>query len=667
MSDVITLYGVLDALESGGWQPRFKKSNGRYEAKCPAHNGGGRNLSFTESPTGKVLATCHSHGCTFTDVMAALGLKPVAIAPAGTKRRRPGRPARVPTATYRYEYGDGGHAFDVLRFDDPKTFRPELPDGTRKAHPQPRPIYHLPDIGEGEIVILEGERDADAWRGGYSTPSTTWAGGANSWHLADWTPLRGRDVLIVADADAPGHKAAQGLGSHLAGLDCKVSLALAPVGHDAGKDFSDWFAKLGAEGAREIVEGLRQPLAPAAVTHFPHRDAAALETAFEDLGVEIRYNLRRQQSELREGDETWHEFTDRSTGKLRRRIAERFTYDTERGARRLHYGRETWKDCTDAILYDHEIDPFLDWLCSLEKWDGTDRLDHWLRDVFVLDDTNNAELVAWASRFVFLGATWRAFKPGTKLDEMPVLVGQQGIGKSTALRLALPPDQPDLFADGLHLAAGAKDRAEALQGRVIVEVAEMAGTNRAELESLKAFLSRVDDGTVRLAYRHNPESSPRRAVIVGTTNDETPLPNDPSGNRRFVVVRIADGDVGELVDYFNGNRIQLWAEAVHRYRDHQAAWLPVDLKRAQTEAAEGARRRDHLIEDAAEAWLTGRDVFTMADAVAGVGLLRSGEPLSTVTPHNQRRLATCFTRLGYSSRRKWTEHKKRRITTWERN
>ena len=262
---------------------------------------------------------------------------------------------------------------------------------------------------------------------------------------------------------------------------------------------------------------------------------------------------------MREGGEAWGEFTDRSTGNLRHRIAKQFTYQTDRGPRRLHYGRETWKDGTDAIMYKHEVDPFLEWLCGLQPWDGTDRLDRWLRDVFTLENTNNPELVTWASRFVFLGATWRAFVPGTKLDEMPVLVGRQGVGKSTALRLALPPDQPDLFADGLHLAAGAKDRAEALQGRVIVEVAEMAGTNRAELESPKAFLSRTDDGTVRLAYRRNPESSPRRAIIVGTTNDPTPLPNDPSGNRRFVVVRIANGNgVGELADYLNGSRDQLW-------------------------------------------------------------------------------------------------------------
>ena len=528
-------------------------------------------------------------------------------------------------------------------------------------------MYHLPDIGEDEIVILEGEKDTDNWREVSQTPATCCSGGGKSWEQTDWPPIYGRKVLLVADADKPGHEAFKELGGFLQEHGCTVELALPPFEWKAQgrKDFSDWLGKLGAKDALGVVEELRQPLAVESVTHFPHKDEAALEVAFNALGIEIRYNLRRQQSELREGGATWHEFTDRSTAKLRRTIAERFTYHTDRGPRRLRYGRDTWKDCTDAIMRDHEVDPFLEWLNSLEKWDGTDRLDHWLRDVFTLSNTNDSELVAWASRFVFLGAAWRAFKPGTKLDEMPVLVGQQGIGKSTALRLALPPDQPDLFADGLHLAAGAKDRAEALQGRVIVEVAEMAGTNRADLESLKAFLSRGDDGTVRLAYRHNPESSPRRAIIVGTTNDDTPLPNDPSGNRRFVVVRIADGDVGELGTYLNGSRNQLWAEAVHRYRSGEQAWLPGDLKRAQTESNDGARRRDHILEDAVEAWIVGRDSFTLADAAEGVRLVARGDSATKTGRPDLNRLVACITRLGYSTKRKRVGDKRGRVWTRE--
>ena len=87
-----------------------------------------------------------------------------------------------------------------------------------------------------------------------------------------------------------------------------------------------------------------------------------------------------------------------------------------------------------------------------------------------------------------MGATFGGHSSrGAKLDEMPVLTGPQGIGKSSALQLALPPEQPGLFADGLHLADYPQQRAEALQGRVIVEAAEMAGKDRAELESLKVF------------------------------------------------------------------------------------------------------------------------------------------------------------------------------------
>ena len=88
--------------------------------------------------------------------------------------------------------------------------------------------------------------------------------------------------------------------------------------------------------------------------------------------------------------------------------------------------------------------------------------------------------------------------------------------------------QDEGFSDGLNLAAHPKERAEALQGKVYVEASEMAGATRAELESLKAFVSRQNDGSVRLAYRRDPESTPRRCIIVGTSNNMNCLPNDPT-------------------------------------------------------------------------------------------------------------------------------------------
>ena len=392
--------------------------------------------------------------------------------------------------------------------------------------------------------------------------------------------------------------------------------------------------------------------------NFPEKNANALERAMAVLGVSLRYNTRRQLVELRDGSQGWHEMNDRREAALRRRIAEGFRYvDSRRETRPLHYSGELWAFYTNAILYEHECDPFKEWLEDLPAWDGVERVREWLGDCFDVDPEADLALTAWASQFVFLGPVWRTFEPGTKLDEMPILSGPQGIGKSTAFRLALPPELPDLFADGLHLAAAPKERAEALQGRAIVEAAEMAGKDRAELESLKAFLSRTDDGAIRLAYRRNPESCPRRCIIVGTTNAHDPLPNDPTGLRRFVVVRLTEGDVRKLTEYLNTNRLQLWAEALALYRKGLEAWLPHDLAVAQAAVNETARRRDDILEDLLEAWLAGgHDGFTLREAALGVGFISSHDDTGVSLPQReQKRLAAALTARGFARKRERRE------------
>lgn len=316
---------------------------------------------------------------------------------------------------------------------------------------------------------------------------------------------------------------------------------------------------------------------------------------------------------------------DRNTADLRRTIAEKYQYNTQRGTSPLHYGESAWNLWLNALLSKREVDPFRQWLTADARpaWDETGRLDNWLSDVFSIAG-GNTELVQWASRFIFLGCVWRTMTPGIKLDEMPVLIGPQGIGKSTALRLVLPPDMPDLFNDGLHLAADPRIRAEALQGRAIVEASKMAGSTRAELESLKAFLSRTDDGGQRMAYRRNPEAMPRRCIIVGTSNNPECLPNDPSGNRRFVPVLLTDGNPAQVTAYLNDNREQLWSEARTLYQWRQedpehaiTAWLPDHLKAAQTTATEQARRKDEVMENAIDSVLAtwGDDAVSLGELI----------------------------------------------------
>ena len=75
---------------------------------------------------------------------------------------------------------------------------------------------------------------------------------------------------------------------------------------------------------------------------------------------------------------------------------------------------------------------------------------------------------------------------------------------------------------------------------VIVEVSEMTGARHADLENLKTFISQQDDGTVRFAYRRDPETMLRRCILAGTSNNEFMLPNDPTGLRRFVPIKLND-------------------------------------------------------------------------------------------------------------------------------
>ena len=247
--------------------------------------------------------------------------------------------------------------------------------------------------------------------------------------------------------------------------------------------------------------------------------------------------------------------------------------------------------------------------------------------MFAISHEDDDGLVRWVSRYPLVAAVQRTYRPGSKIDEHPVLIGPQGCGKSTAVRLLLPP----AGSGRLRLVQRQpeprrrrhKHRSESLQGRVLVELSELQGGTRAELDSLKAFLSRTDDGTVRLAYRRDPEPTPRRAAMIGTSNP-TPtgeLPNDTTGNRRFTAINIRGGNARHVRTYLGEHRAQLWAEAVHAHHHGERAHLPDALAPAQADTNEQHRRRDTIIEDELQDWLDHQtEAFPLVDAARGLGL-----------------------------------------------
>ena len=212
-------------------------------------------------------------------------------------------------------------------------------------------------------------------------------------------------------------------------------------------------------------------------------------------------------------------------------------------------------------------------------WDGEERIDTLLIDYLGADDNPYTRAVI---RKTLCAAVARAVTKGksVKYDYMPIIVGNQGIGKSEFIsRLG-----KQWFNDSLTTFEG-KEASEVIQGSWIIEVAELAAFNKSEVSTIKQFLTKKDD-QYRPAYARRKERFPRRCVFFGTSNS-TEFLRDDTGNRRFLPV---DTDITKATkDIFKmDNDIvdQIWAEAVCKYRLGEKLHLDRDLEAMAVKAQE---------------------------------------------------------------------------------
>ena len=329
-----------------------------------------------------------------------------------------------------------------------------------------------------------------------------------------------------------------------------------------------------------------------------------LAKAFEHLGFQIRFNSRWHRTEylIPQDKPDWQARTKRNESWIREQVSQHCLCKNAKGDEvPFHNGRESYATYSEALAHENQIDPFQSWLENLPAWDGTPRISNLLERLFNYKPEQH-ELLRWISRFLFCGAVERTYQPGSKLDETPVLIGDQQLGKSTMIEKLLPPELSSMFGGGLNLMGTDKERTESIQGRVIVEAAEFVGARRADLNSLKAFLTRTDDGIARMAYEAGTFEMPRRCIIVGTSNDINTLPNDVSGNRRFLAVEVfakTGITVSKMRRIINDEREQLWAEALAWWNtgDKPSARLPDTLADVQAEQNEQYRSRNQMLED----------------------------------------------------------------------
>ena len=226
------------------------------------------------------------------------------------------------------------------------------------------------------------------------------------------------------------------------------------------------------------------------------------------------------------------------------------------------------------------VDPFLVYVRACwEEWKraGQPRdLSHWMSEVFVFPPDAPLALYQASARIPLIGAVSRALRPGAVADVVVVLRGPQGLGKSrTWSWLFRDPDRDVWFSDDIDLRARSKELVEAVGGSVLVEAAELSGMRKADVEHLKSLVSRRVP-RFRRAYGHFEESYPLRSVLVGTTNDEHPLPPDPTGNRRWLVVTVS-GLKPHAYDQLDRMRTMLWGEAYQAVLDGELAIVPPEV------------------------------------------------------------------------------------------
>lgn len=233
----------------------------------------------------------------------------------------------------------------------------------------------------------------------------------------------------------------------------------------------------------------------------------------------------------------------------------------------------------------HAFNEVQDYINGLQ-WDGTPRLDTLFIDFLGAADTEYNRAVCRKS---FTAAIARAMTPGCKFDNMLILAGPQGIGKSTLL------DKMSLgwFNDSIRTFEG-KEASELLQGVWLIEVAELDAFRKTDIARIKQFLSLRAD-RYRAAYGRHVRELPRCCVFFGTCN-EVEFLQDTTGNRRFWPV-----DVGEIPhsktvwkDLTDDYIRQVWAEAKTRWQAGESLYLSgtveADAKIKQEEHREASAR-----------------------------------------------------------------------------
>jgi putative DNA primase/helicase len=540
-----------------------------------------------------------------------------------------------------------------------------------KMPPEPRPIYghkRLEEFPTKPVMVVEGEKCADAIEKLFqNTPAVCWMGGAANVLANDWTPLKGRHVILWPDADKPGWDCMKKLGSHLLKLGVSKLQWIDNSDSRDGEDVADiipavggttggvnaWVAKRISDFTEDVNSGPSNVVQLPVKTTKPRENDGVFHVETADARW-ARWGLQRSsrmpfanEANVKRCLESMHNekiislpWYDRFKNRLLWRREEngpieQWTEVETQDVLVMLQGvigiQNMRMNIVERSIYQwahqHSRDCWQEFLYSL-RWDGVSRLESLFTKGMGAEESDYTKAVG---RCFMIGMVARGLSPGCQLDYVVVLEGPQGNLKSSACRALGEP----YFAE-VHTEIGTVRWQEVIQGLALAEFAEMQSWSSSKNEAIKAAITCRTD-KYRAAYARDSAEHPRRVAFIATTNGNK-WGMDETGLRRFWPIKTTVIDL----PWIKQNRNQMLAEAVARYQKGEKYHMNT-TEEAQAKTEQRARQGGDPWDMAIDRYLSSRSSATVSD----VALFALDMPVGKIGWQEARRIAGVLRKFGW--------------------
>ncbi len=276
----------------------------------------------------------------------------------------------------------------------------------------------------------------------------------------------------------------------------------------------------------------------------------ALEHA-EAVGQHIRYDTFKGEMTVSDDGKAWRPMTDGDLVRMRI-VMEDIGFKP--------VGREMMRDAVTLLGEERQVDTAQEWLTGLPAWDGVPRIARFYETCFGSPPGEYAQAVG---RYTWTALAGRVMEPGCKVDMVPILVGEQGTGKTEGV-IAMLPTEEAYVEIGFH--EKDDDQSRKMRGALIVGLSELRGLNGKDAEAIRAWVTRRVEKWIP-KFREQRISFPRRCLLIGDSNPDQFL-NDETGERRWLPLEAPLVDRARIV----ADRDEMWAEGLAAFRDHGVEW-----------------------------------------------------------------------------------------------